>query len=70
MSPVTPCFTVRDTSGFHGNETKESPVFEAADIQEWRGHTVVDPDGSKIGELETIYVDTSTDEPSFATIEP
>lgn len=41
---------------------------EAADIREWRGHAVVDPDGHKIGELEAIYVDTSTDLPAFGTV--
>jgi hypothetical protein len=43
-------------------------VFEAADIREWRGHDVVDADGHKIGELEAVYVDTGTDQPSFATV--
>ena len=43
-------------------------VFEAGDIREWRGHDVVDADGHKIGELEAIYVDTSTDLPAFATV--
>ena len=43
-------------------------MFEAADIREWRGHDVVDADGHKIGELEAVYVDTSTDLPSFATV--
>lgn len=43
-------------------------MFEAEDIREWRGHDVVDSDGHKIGELEAIYVDTTTDLPSFATI--
>jgi len=43
-------------------------VFEAGDIREWRGHDVVDSDGHKIGELEAIYVDTSTDLPAFATV--
>jgi hypothetical protein len=47
---------------------KESPVFEAADIREWRGHDVVDSEDSKIGELEAVYVDTTTDQPSFGTI--
>ena len=31
-------------------------MFEAADIREWRGHDVVDPDGHKIGELEAVDV--------------
>jgi PRC-barrel domain len=43
-------------------------VFEAADIREWRGHDVVDVGGSKVGELESIYVDTGTDLPTFATV--
>jgi PRC-barrel domain protein len=43
-------------------------VFEAGDIRDWRGHEVVDPQGRKIGELEAVYVDTSTDLPSFGTV--
>lgn len=43
-------------------------MFEAGDIREWRGHSVVDAAGHKVGTLEAIYVDTRTDEPSFATV--
>lgn len=43
-------------------------MFEADDIRKWRDHDVVDPGGSKIGSLESIYVDTSTDQPAFATV--
>jgi hypothetical protein len=43
-------------------------VFEAADIREWRGHDVVDTDGHKIGKLESVYVDTATDLPSYGTV--
>src|SRR6201987_4999157 len=43
-------------------------MFEADDIREGRGHDVVDSDGHKIGALEAIYVDTSTDLPAFATV--
>ena len=43
-------------------------MFEADDIRQWRGHAVVDIEKNKIGELEAIYVDTKTDEPSFATV--
>ena len=43
-------------------------MFEAADIREWRGHDVVDPDGHKIGELEAVYVDTTTDLAAFGTV--
>lgn len=43
-------------------------MFEAADIREWRGHDVVDDAGHKIGTLESVYVDTGSDEPTFATV--
>ncbi|WP_433465973.1 PRC-barrel domain-containing protein [Spirillospora sp. CA-128828] len=43
-------------------------MFEIEDIRDWRGRNVIDESGSKIGELEAIYVDTYTDLPSFATI--
>jgi hypothetical protein len=43
-------------------------VFEAEDIREWRGHDVVDTEGHRIGELEAVYVDTTSDLPSFATV--
>ena len=43
-------------------------MFEADNIGNWLGHDVVDDDGRKIGELESIYVDTSSDLPSFGTV--
>lgn len=43
-------------------------MFEASDIREWRGHDVVDRGGHKIGVLESVYVDTATDQPFFATV--
>ena len=43
-------------------------MFEAADIREWRGHDVVDVRHHKIGQLEAVYVDTGTDQPSFGTV--
>jgi hypothetical protein len=43
-------------------------MFEAGDIREWRGHDVVDSGGHKIGVLESVYVDTATDQPFFATV--
>lgn len=43
-------------------------MFEAGDIREWRGQDVVDNGGQKIGRLESVYVDTGTDQPAFATI--
>jgi PRC-barrel domain len=47
---------------------RKASVFEAANIREWRGHDVVDSGDHKIGELEAVYVDTSTDLPSFGTV--
>ncbi len=43
-------------------------MFEADNIRDWRDHDVVDPDGSKIGQLEAIYVDTANDVPVFASV--
>ena len=43
-------------------------MFEATDIREWRGHDVVDVAGHKIGVLESVYVDTTTDKPRFVTV--
>lgn len=47
---------------------RKADMFEAADIREWRGQDVIGPDGHKIGELEAVYVDTSTDMPAFGTV--
>lgn len=43
-------------------------MIQAADIREWRNHDVVDPKQRKIGLLEAIYVDTTTDEPAMAPV--
>lgn len=43
-------------------------MFEPEDLREWRGHDVVDEDSHKIGTLESVYVDTASDQPSFATV--
>jgi hypothetical protein len=44
------------------------PVFPAENIRDWRTLNVVDPSGSKIGTLESVYVDTTTDQPFFAAV--
>lgn len=49
----------------YGQRTR---MFEAENIRDWRNHDVVDPAGRKIGQLEAVYVDTSTDEPAFASV--
>jgi hypothetical protein len=43
-------------------------MFPAENLRDWRGQKVIDPQGDKIGDLEAVYVDTATDEPSFATV--
>jgi hypothetical protein len=43
-------------------------MFPAENLRDWRGEKVIDPSGSKIGELEAVYVDTGTDQPAFATV--
>ena len=37
-------------------------------ITDWVGLPVLDREGSKIGSLEAVYYDTSTDEPAFITV--
>ena len=44
-------------------------MIHVGDIREWRSHDVIDRDGHKIGMLEAIYVNTSTDEPAMATVQ-
>ncbi|HEY0238778.1 MAG TPA: PRC-barrel domain-containing protein [Friedmanniella sp.] len=43
-------------------------VVEVGDIRDWQGLNVVDGSGSKIGSLEGVYFDTSTDQPVFASV--
>ena len=43
-------------------------MFPAENLRDWRGEKVIDPDGDKIGDLEAVYVDTTTDEPAFVTV--
>ncbi len=42
-------------------------MIHSAIIREWRTHDVADVGGHKIGVLEAVYVDTSSDEPAMAT---
>ncbi|SEQ10744.1 PRC-barrel domain-containing protein [Microlunatus flavus] len=43
-------------------------VVEVGDIRDWQGQSVVDAEGSKIGSLEGVYFDTSSDQPVFASV--
>ena len=42
--------------------------FVAENLRDWRGYDVIDVEGKKIGALEAVYVDTTSDEPSFVTV--
>ncbi len=43
-------------------------MFPAENIRDWRTLNVIDPEGSKIGTLESVYVDTATDQRFFASV--
>ncbi|MCC9707408.1 PRC-barrel domain-containing protein [Streptomyces sp. MNU76] len=43
-------------------------MIHAADVREWRNRDVVDAESRKIGVLEAVYVDTTTDESAMATV--
>jgi hypothetical protein len=51
-----------------GRTGYEQVMFPAENLRDWRGENVIDPDGAKIGELEAVYYDTTSDEPAFATV--
>jgi hypothetical protein len=38
------------------------------DVKAWRGQTVLDADGEKLGKLEEVYYDTETDLPAFGAV--
>jgi len=41
---------------------------DVTDAYEWRGRTVVNNDGDKIGSLEEVYLDTDSGRPEWATV--
>lgn len=44
-------------------------MFPADSIRDWIGKNVIDPAGDTIGDLESVYVDTTSDQPSFFSVE-
>jgi uncharacterized protein (TIGR02271 family) len=42
---------------------------DATEVLEWRGRTAVDADGSKLGKIEEIYLDSETEQPEWALIQ-
>ncbi len=43
-------------------------TFPAENLRQWRGQNVVDPAEQKVGTLEAVYFDTTTEEPTFASV--
>jgi hypothetical protein len=35
---------------------------------DWRGRTLIDPDGEKIGQVDELYMDSQTEEPEWAKV--
>src|SRR3954468_16235787 len=50
------------------NDRKETPMATMQDIQTWRGRTLVDRDGDKIGKIEDVYLDRSSGEPEWVAV--
>ena len=42
---------------------------EKTEVLEWRGLTAVDSEGSKLGKIEEIYLDSETDRPEWALVQ-
>jgi hypothetical protein len=49
-------------------EEPQAPATPHRSVAEWRGKSLIDRFGEKIGKLEEVYVDVETDEPMFATV--
>ncbi len=43
-------------------------MFDVDDIRDWVGLSVLDEEGDKIGSLEAVYFDTSSDAAAFGTV--
>src|SRR3954452_17858083 len=46
----------------------EVPMATREDVKTWRGRTLVDRDGDKIGKIEDIYLDRSSGEPEWVAV--
>lgn len=45
-----------------------SPTEQATQVLAWRGHSLVDSDGSKIGKISDIYMDDQTGQPEWLAV--
>lgn len=50
-------------------ESLTTMVIPAENIRDWAGRDVIDLSGDKVGSLEGIYFDTTSDEPAFASVQ-
>jgi uncharacterized protein (DUF2267 family) len=50
------------------DDPKERQMQTLQDVQTWRGMTMVDADGDKIGTIDQIFLDRQTGQPEFATV--
>ncbi len=44
------------------------PTATYQDLGDWRGKSLIDSEGKKIGKLEDVYYDVESDEPQFGTV--
>src|SRR3954452_13836354 len=47
---------------------QEEPMATLQDVETWRGRTLVDRDGDKIGKIEDVYLDRSSGEPEWVAV--
>jgi uncharacterized protein (TIGR02271 family) len=52
-----------------GTATKEDQMSAFPEAYEWRGRSVVDRDGQKLGKLDEIYLDRETNQPEWALVD-
>jgi sporulation protein YlmC with PRC-barrel domain len=51
-----------------GHPHEEDDVKTVEDVQTWRGRTMLDADGEKIGTIEDVFLDRQTGEPAWAAV--
>lgn len=44
-------------------------MFPAENIRDWLGQSVLDAGGSKVGQMQAVYLDTASDAPAFLSVQ-
>jgi uncharacterized protein YrrD len=57
-----------DETETDNDETTEAAPVTHQDLSEWRGRTLNDANGERIGKLEDVYFDIDTDEAQFGAV--